>query len=115
MQTGSNKPPAGHGFPETEQELHTLLMIEGDLIAGEIDVPVEWLDRLARAGGQPMSNRDCGLPRAWPGIRAALDGEDGTRADTSSARVAIPRRDDAGAGAGRYLWPVETAQTFYRY
>jgi ATP-dependent Lhr-like helicase len=34
-------------LPEDEQQLHSLLMIEGDLIAGEIDVPIEWLETLA--------------------------------------------------------------------
>lgn len=30
--------------------MHTLLMIEGDLIAGELEVPIEWLEILARRG-----------------------------------------------------------------
>ncbi len=33
-------------LPENEQQLHTLLMIEGDLLAGELDVPVTWLETL---------------------------------------------------------------------
>lgn len=32
--------------PRNENELHSRLMIEGDMIAGEIDVPVEWLEAL---------------------------------------------------------------------
>ncbi len=100
-------------LPGTEQELHTLLMIEGDLIAGEIDVPVEWLDRLARAGRAAYVE-----PGLWiaaehgPEYEAALDGEDGT------ARGHIVRRALRYRGgmtpeqvADRYLWPVETAQT----
>jgi len=35
-------------LPEDEKQLHTLLMIEGDLIAGELDIPVEWLEQLAK-------------------------------------------------------------------
>lgn len=35
-------------LPGDEQQLHSLLMIEGDLIAGELDVPIEWLETLAR-------------------------------------------------------------------
>lgn len=31
---------------ENESQLHSLLMIEGDLIAGELDAPVEWLEAL---------------------------------------------------------------------
>jgi ATP-dependent Lhr-like helicase len=37
-------------LPEDEKQLHTLLMIEGDLIAGELEVPIEWLELLARRG-----------------------------------------------------------------
>ncbi len=37
-------------LPEDEKQLHTLLMIEGDLIAGELDVPIEWLELLAKRG-----------------------------------------------------------------
>ncbi|MHB8129493.1 MAG: DEAD/DEAH box helicase, partial [Mobilitalea sp.] len=35
-------------MPEDEKQLHSLLMIEGDLIAGELDVPIEWLEMLAQ-------------------------------------------------------------------
>ena len=35
-------------LPDDEEQLHTLLMIEGDLTAGELEIPVEWLDHLAR-------------------------------------------------------------------
>lgn len=37
-------------LPEDEKQLHSLLMAEGDLAAGELDVPVEWLENLARDG-----------------------------------------------------------------
>ena len=37
-------------MPENEEELHSLLMMEGDLEAGELDIPAEWLDTLARQG-----------------------------------------------------------------
>ncbi len=37
-------------LPEDERQLHALLMTEGDLAAGEIDVPVEWLEKLAAEG-----------------------------------------------------------------
>ncbi len=35
-------------LPENEKQLHSLLMIEGDLAAGELDIPVEWLENLAK-------------------------------------------------------------------
>ncbi|MBH1940944.1 DEAD/DEAH box helicase [Mobilitalea sibirica] len=34
-------------LPEDEKQLHSLLMIEGDLIAGELEVPIDWLENLA--------------------------------------------------------------------
>ena len=37
-------------LPEDEKQLHSLLMIEGDLVAGELEVPIEWLEQLARKG-----------------------------------------------------------------
>ncbi len=37
-------------LPEDERQLHSLLMTEGDLTAGEIDVPVQWLEKLAKEG-----------------------------------------------------------------
>ena len=37
-------------LPEDEKQLHSLLMTEGDLAAGELDIPPEGLDRLARGG-----------------------------------------------------------------
>ena len=37
-------------LPEDEQQLHVLLMTQGDLAAGELEIPAMWLDRLAREG-----------------------------------------------------------------
>lgn len=37
-------------LPENERQLHSLLMMEGDLAAGELDIPVEWLENLAEEG-----------------------------------------------------------------
>lgn len=34
-------------LPEDEDQLHSFLMMEGDLMAGELAVPAEWLERLA--------------------------------------------------------------------
>lgn len=37
-------------LPEDKRQLHSLLMTEGDLAAGELDIPVEWLEQLAEEG-----------------------------------------------------------------
>lgn len=36
--------------PENERQLHALLVMEGDLTAGELPAPVEWLESLAEEG-----------------------------------------------------------------
>lgn len=37
-------------LPEDVKQLHSLLMTQGDLAAGELDIPVQWLDELVRDG-----------------------------------------------------------------
>ena len=37
-------------LPENEGQLHSFLMTEGDLAVGELEIPAEWLDNLAKAG-----------------------------------------------------------------
>ena len=37
-------------LPKDARQLHSLLMTEGDLAAGELEIPVEWLDSLAQSG-----------------------------------------------------------------
>lgn len=37
-------------LPKDERQLHALLMTEGDLAAGELEIPVEWLESLAQSG-----------------------------------------------------------------
>jgi ATP-dependent Lhr-like helicase len=35
-------------LPEDDKQLHSLLMMEGDMIAGDLEVPIEWLEALAK-------------------------------------------------------------------
>lgn len=37
-------------LPGDKKQLHSLLMTEGDLAAGELEIPVEWLEELAQEG-----------------------------------------------------------------
>ena len=37
-------------LPADKRQLHSLLMTEGDLTAGELEIPVEWLEELAEEG-----------------------------------------------------------------
>lgn len=74
-------------LPEDEKQLHSLLMIEGDLIAGELDVPIDWLETLAK------------LQQAMyiePGLWIATEHEDEYKAaleeESMEARLPIVRR-----------------------
>jgi len=40
----------GAKAPEDPEQLHSLLMAEGDIAAGELDVPAEWFEVLAKRG-----------------------------------------------------------------
>lgn len=45
-----NQVLAREKLPEDKRQLHSLLMTEGDLAAGELEIPVEWLEELAEEG-----------------------------------------------------------------
>ncbi len=97
--------------PENAAALHSLLMIEGDLVYGELDAPVEWLTALARQGRVEYIE-----PGLWIAAEqkelyaAALEQGD------SAAREQIVRRLLRYRGghtpemvAERYFWTTEAA------
>ncbi len=98
-------------LPEDEKQLHSLLMIEGDLIAGELPVPIEWLELLAHKGQAKYIE---------PGLWIAAEQEDkyNTALDqlNRDARLQIVLRLLRYRGAWsveqlaeRYLWSEEHA------
>jgi len=98
-------------LPEDEQGLHTLLMIEGDLIAGELPFPLEWFEALAE-------KKRCLYIE--PGLWIAAEHEEVYQAALVEceevARQNIVRRAlryrgamDAAQLAVRYFWPEEAA------
>lgn len=114
-------------LPQDEKQLHSLLMAEGDLAAGELDIPVEWLDSLAKEGRvlyleqglwiaaeQEEAYRAAGI-----GMDAAETGETGGadgRQNMTEERLHIVRRmlryrgaADAVQTAARYGWTKQTA------
>ena len=105
-------------LPENEQGLHTLLMIEGDLIAGELPLPLEWFESLAE------KNRCLYIePGLWiaaehqDAYHAALDG-DSAEAGQNEARQNMVRRAlryrgamDAAQLAERYFWLENVARS----
>lgn len=98
-------------LPENESELHSQLMIEGDMVAGELDVPVEWLEALEGNGRAKYIE---------PGLWIAAEHEAEYRAALTEgdrdARLHIVRRLLRYRGAQspeqvaeRYLWAEDTA------
>ena len=99
-------------LPEDEKQLHSLLMIEGDLIAGELEVPIEWLETLAHQ--EQASYIEPGLwiaaEHGEEYANALLDGD-------KKARLHIVRRYLRYRGAAsaeliaeRYFWSEDIAQ-----
>jgi len=108
-----------HKLPEDEQGLHTLLMIEGDLIAGELPIPLEWFEALA--GKKRCLYIEPGL---WIAAeheevyQAALVDSTKSEMGLEEARQNIVRRAlryrgamDTGQLAERYFWSEEAAHT----
>ena len=99
-------------LPENARQLHSLLMAEGDLAAGELDIPIEWLEQLNR------KERACYLEQGlWiaaehlSAYQAALE-EDDREESLAIIRRMLRYRGGANAGqvAQRYGWSVETAE-----
>ncbi len=99
-------------LPKDENQLHSLLMAEGDLAAGELEIPVEWLEELNRGGRALYLEQGLWI--------AAEQQEDYVAALSLSERekaLAIVRRMlryRGGAGARqvslRYGWNMEAAE-----
>lgn len=98
-------------LPEDEAQLHSLLMTEGDLAAGDLEIPVEWLETLNREG------RACYLEQGlWIAAEHQEDYRKALEENDRESCLAILRRmlryrggADIGQAAGRYGWSTETA------
>lgn len=98
-------------LPQDEWQLHTLLMTEGDLTAGELEIPVEWLEKLA--GEERALYLEQGL---WIAMEQRQMYEEALVSAGSSAAADIVRRmlryrggASADQVAVRYGWTVEEA------
>lgn len=98
-------------LPEDEKQLHSLLMIEGDLIAGELDVPIDWLEKLVRKGQAKYIE-----PGLWIAAEQEEEYLQALVGGDSEARMHIVRRALRYRGAGtpetigeRYLWEDATS------
>lgn len=99
-------------LPADEKQLHSLLMIEGDLIAGDLEVPVEWLELLVQ--------REQALyiePGLWIAAEHAGRYAEALENNDREARLLIVLRllryrgsQSVDQIAERYLWPADTVQ-----
>jgi ATP-dependent Lhr-like helicase len=99
--------------PENEERLHTRLMIEGDAVAGELDAPGNWFERLSRAGRAKYIE-----PGLWIAAEHAEDYAAALERGGNAARENIVRRllryrgaQTAQTVAERYFWRVSEAES----
>lgn len=98
-------------LPQDEKQLHTLLMTEGDLAAGELEIPVEWLEKLA--GEERALYLEQGL---WIAAEQQEMYEEALASARSKAAADIVRRmlryrggATADQVARRYGWTMQEA------
>lgn len=98
-------------LPQDEKQLHSLLMIEGDLIAGELDVPIDWLETLTERGQAKYIE-----PGLWISTEQTEQYSKALEHEDMEARVQIVRRLLRYRGAQtidlvaeRYIWTENTA------
>ena len=94
--------------PEDAEQLHSLLMTEGDVAAGEVDAPIQWLEALLRAGrclyvepGLWIAAEEADLYR-----RALAEGDEAARLRLTRRCLRYRGGQDAEALFQRYGWPV---------
>ncbi len=111
-------------LPRDAGQLHSLLMAEGDLAAGELDVPAEWLECLAREGRVLYLEQGLWIAAEQEAEYAAALGDagrggvgGGQEEPGREARRHIVRRmlryrgaADVQQTAGRYGWPAPAAE-----
>jgi len=98
--------------PEDEMQLHSLLMIEGDFVVGELEVPYEWFENLASA--ERVFYIEPGL---WIAAEQAEEYSSALENQNSQAMQNIVRRALRYRGAHyaeqvaeRYFLPLQTAK-----
>ncbi len=99
--------------PENPAQLHSLLMMEGDLISGELDVPVDWLNSLVKQGRAAYIE-----PGLWIAAEHLEEYEAALVQNGAEARAHVLRRLIRYRGAHtpemlaeRYFWTEEEAQS----
>lgn len=99
-------------LPQDERQLHSLLMAEGDLAAGELEIPVEWLEKLAAEGRAVYLEQGLWIAaEQQEEYRTALE-EPESREASDMVRRMLRYRGGACArqAAQRYGWSEESAR-----
>ncbi len=91
-------------LPENEAQLHSLLMIEGDLMAGELNVPPEWLETLEQREQAKYIE-----PGLWIASEHTMDYDAALHDENGEKRAHILRR------LLRYRGPQASNQVAQRY
>lgn len=91
-------------LPENQQQLHSLLMIEGDMMAGEVDVPIDWLEALVHLEQAVYIE-----PGLWIAAEHQEEYQQALMEDCAPAREHLIRR------ALRYRGPHSLKQMAQRY
>lgn len=99
-------------LPEDERQLHALLMTEGDLAAGELEIPVVWLEMLAEKGRALYLEQGLWIAAEQrPEYEAALeDFGSGEAADIVRRMLRYRGGATAAQTARRYGWGSEDAR-----
>ncbi len=108
-------------LPKDEKQLHSLLMTEGDMAAGDLEIPVEWLELLAQQGRVVYLEQGLWIAAEETERYAAALGQPETEQPECAAdreeQCRIVRRmlryrggADITQTAERYGWDVQTAE-----
>jgi len=99
-------------LPQDERQLHTLLMTEGDLMAGELEIPVEWLEKLAEEGRALYLEQGLWIAAEQQEMygEALASAHSGAAADIVRRMLRYRGGATANQVAMRYGWTLEEAR-----
>ena len=93
--------------PGNAEQLHALMMTEGDFAAGEVDAPIEWLEALSHGGRCRYIEPGLWIPAELaPDYIAAAAGDAAHQARIARRCLRYRGGQDADGLSERYGWPV---------
>ncbi len=99
-------------LPENPNQLHSLLMVEGDLAAGELPIPVEWLEQLHKEERAAYLEQGLWIAAEHLSSYHAALAENDPEESLSILRRMLRYRGGSNAeqAARRYGWSMESAR-----